>query len=340
MVNVGIIGVGYWGSNLVRAFNNIEDAAIVAVAERKPGRQQFVRKRYPHIRVHEDETELLNDPKIDAVIVATPVPTHYSIARRVLEAGKHAFVEKPLAYTNQEAESLREMADRFGLVLAVGHVYQFSPAVTWLSARIAAGGLGKIFHIDSTRINLGPPNSEVNVLWDLAPHDLSIILHFMRAAGLSTQVRNLQVMGDRFISKTHVDLVHVFIEFESGMSAHVHVSWVASNKVRVLQVSSERGSVVFDDIQPVEKIKVYSEAIDNRIGADDSGSQNLSYRPGDIFIPTLPRDEPLSLECNHFIECVKSGATPINGSAIGVEVVSLLERISQEAESMRTLSVL
>jgi predicted dehydrogenase len=329
MVNVGIIGVGYWGSNLVRAFNNIEDAAIAAVAERKPGRVHFVQKRYPHIRVTSDHHELLRDPTIDALIVATPVPTHFKVARDVLRAGKHVFVEKPLAYTVEEAETLRDLATSLGLVLAVGHVYQFSPAVSWLTSNIQEGKLGTIFHIDSTRINLGPPNSEVDVVWDLAPHDISIILHLMRAAGLSTKLRKLEVMGNRFVSKAHVDLAHIFLEFECGVTAHVHVSWVASNKARLLQVSAEAGSIVFDDIQPVEKIKVYSEAVDNRTGNDDSQSVNLSYRPGDIFIPTLSRDEPLSLECNHFIDCVRSGAHPINGSDIGVEVVSLLEQITR-----------
>ncbi len=328
MVNVGIIGVGYWGSNLVRAFNNIEDAAIAAVAERKPGRVHFVQKRYPHIRVTSDHHELLKDPTIDALIVATPVPTHFEVARDVLNAGKHVFIEKPMAYTVEEAETLRELANRLGLVLAVGHVYQFSPAVSWLTSNIQDAKLGKMFHIDSTRINLGPPKSEVDVIWDLAPHDVSIVLHLMRAAGLSTKVRKLQVMGNRFVSKEHIDLAHIFLEFECGMTSHIHVSWVASNKARLLQVSAEAGSIVFDDIQPVEKIKVYSEAVDNRIGSDDSQSVNLSYRPGDIFIPTLSRDEPLSLECNHFIDCVRNGSMPINGSDIGVEVVSLLEQIT------------
>jgi predicted dehydrogenase len=141
------------------------------------------------------------------------------------------------------------------------------------------------------------------------------------------------VMGNRFVSDRHFDLVHIFLEFECGVTSHIHVSWVASNKARLLQVSAEAGSVVFDDIQPVEKIKVYSEAIDNRVAGDDSQSVNLSYRPGDIFIPALSRDEPLSLECNHFIECIKSGATPINGSDIGVEVVSVLEQITKALQS-------
>jgi predicted dehydrogenase len=329
MVKVGIIGVGYWGTNLVRAFNDIEGAAIVRVAERKAGRVQFVEKRYPHVKVTPDYEDILNDPTIDAVIVSTPVPTHFDIASRVLRAGKHVFVEKPLAYSSQDAAALVALANKMKLVLAVGHVYQFSPAVTWLAKRIESQKLGKIFHIDSARINLGPPHSEVNVLWDLAPHDLSIILHLVRSSGLSTKVTNLQVMADRFTHASLTDMAHVFIRFECGITAHVHVSWVAANKVRLMQISTEVGTVVFDDIAPVEKIKVYSEAVDNRKGADDSNSVQLSYRPGDIFIPTLPRDEPLSLECRHFIECVQSGAKPINGGEIGLEVVTLLERISR-----------
>lgn len=330
MVTIGIIGAGYWGSNLVRAFNDTEGAAIVAVADRKPGRLHFVEKRYPHIRVTSSAQDLLDDPSIDAVVIATPVPTHHEVAKAALLAGKHVMVEKPLANTLADAEELCELAERVQRILTVGHVYQFSPAVEWLARRIAADGLGRIFHIDSMRINLGPPHSEVDVVWDLAPHDLSILVYLAWQSGLSTEVRRMQVMGKHFVRESLLDLVHIFIEFESGLTAHVHVSWVTSNKVRLLQLSSERGTVVFDDMAPIEKIKVYSEAIDTRTNADDSQSEELTYRPGDIFIPTLPRHEPLAAECRHFVDCIASGNRPINDGRIGVEVVKLLEMITNE----------
>jgi len=329
MVKIGIIGAGYWGSNLVRTFNDTEGAAIVAVADKRQGRLQFVSKRYPHIRVENDMDALLRDPEIDAIAIATPVPTHYDVGRQVLEAGKHAMVEKPLAYSYSEAERLKELADKLGAVLTVGHVYQFSPAVEWLAARIGSGNLGKLFHIDSIRINLGPPQSEVDVVWDLAPHDLSILVYILWQAGLSTNVRSIRVMSGSFVKNKLADLTHIFIEFECGVTAHVHVSWVTSNKVRLMQISAEHGTVVFDDMQPAEKIKIFSQAVDTRIGADESGSAELTYRPGDIFIPTLPRHEPLAAECRHFIDCIENKKEPINGGKIGAEVVRLLEMITE-----------
>jgi predicted dehydrogenase len=333
MVKIGIIGAGYWGSNLVRAFNDTEGAQIVAVADRKQGRLNFVSKRYPHIRVVSEMEELIDDPNIDAIVVATPVPTHYDVGRQVLEAGKHAMIEKPLAYSFQDAAALNDLAESLNLVLTVGHVYQFSPAVEWLATRISSGKLGKLFHVDSIRINLGPPYSEVNVVWDLAPHDLSILIYLMWQSGLSTEVARMQVMGNNFVKNSLTDLIHIFIEFTCGLTAHIHVSWVTSNKVRLMQISAEHGTVVFDDMQPSEKIKVFSQGVDTRLDADDTQSVELTYRPGDIFIPTLPRHEPLSAECRHFIDCIETGNEPINGGKIGVEVVRLLEMITSEIKS-------
>jgi predicted dehydrogenase len=330
MVKIGIIGAGYWGSNLIRSFNDTEGAAIVAVADKKEGRLNFVSKRYPHIRVTDDMNDLLRAKDIDAIVVATSVPTHYEVGMKVLEAGKHAMIEKPLAYSYDDARNLKECADRLGKVLTVGHVYQFSPAVEWLAARIGSGNLGTLFHIDSIRINLGPPQSEVDVVWDLAPHDLSILIYIMWQTGLSTEVRSMRVMAGSFVKDELADLTHIFIEFECGVTAHVHVSWVTSNKVRLMQISAEHGTVVFDDMQPAEKIKIYSQGVDTRVGADESQAAELTYRPGDIFIPTLPRHEPLAAECRHFVDCIETGKEPINGGKIGVEVVRLLEMIERE----------
>lgn len=331
MVKVGIVGAGYWGTNLIRAFNDVEGAALAAVADRKLGRLSYVEKRYPHVKVTSDLNDLLLDPDIDAIVVATPVPTHHEVGRRVLMAGKHAFIEKPMAYTEQEASELNAIAKQQGLKLAVGHVYQFSPAVEWLIAHATSGQVGKVYHVDTIRINSGPPRSEVDVIWDLAPHDLSILLYYMKMTGLSLQVRDLRVMGHRYTRTNLFDLVHIYIDFECGLSAHIHVSWVTSNKVRLMQISSEKGTIVFDDMAPTEKIKIYSEAVDTRVNADESKSEELTYRPGDIFIPTLPRHEPLGRECAHFIDCILTDRTPINDGDIGVEVVGLLEAISKEA---------
>ena len=332
MVRVAIVGVGYWGVNLVRAFNDIEGAQVARVIDQRPGRLQFVEKRYPHIVTSSSIEDALQDDGIDAIVVATPVPTHYEVARRVLEAGKHCFVEKPLSYLASDAEKLARLGEAKGKTIAVGHVYQFSPAVTWMASALANGMFGELHHIDSMRINLGPPKSEVDVLWDLAPHDISILLFLLRSAGYSTKITRLRSMGSKCYHGDLIDLAHVFLEFESGITAHIHVSWVTTNKIRLLQLSAERSSVIFDDMQPIEKVKVFKEAFDSRVGADDLHAAELSYRPGDIYVPALPKHEPLSLECKHFIDCIESGSTPINNASIGVEVVSTLEKI---AETMR-----
>jgi predicted dehydrogenase len=333
LVHVGIIGVGYWGVNLVRAFNDIEGATVRRVIDQRPGRLQFVEKRYPHMLTSAHIADVLQDPEIDAIVIATPVPTHHDLARKVLEAGKHCFVEKPLAFTAEDAQDLATIGHKTGKTIAVGHVYQFSPAVTWMAAALANGTFGALHHIDSMRINLGPPKSEVDVVWDLAPHDISILLFLLQKAGYSTKISRLHAMGSRCYHDELIDLAHVFIEFDSGVTAHIHVSWVTTNKIRLLQLSAERSSVIFDDMQPIEKVKVFKEAFDSRIGADDLHSAELSYRPGDIYVPALPKQEPLSLECKHFIECIESGSTPINDAKIGQEVVAILEQISEALES-------
>jgi predicted dehydrogenase len=336
MVRVGIIGAGYWGTNLIRSFNDIEGAELAAVADTKPGRLSYVDKRYPHVKTTADYRELLSDPTIDAIVVSTPVTTHFDIGKEVLLAGKHAFIEKPLAYNFRDASELHELALQKNRRLAVGHIYQFSPAVEWMVTHLTTGQLGDVYHIDTSRINSGPPKSEVDVVWDLAPHDLSIILYFMRRAGLSTGVKSLRAMGHSYTREGLTDLVHIFIEFDSGLSAHIHVSWVTSNKVRLMQISAKKGTVVFDDMAPSEKVKVFSEAIDTRINADASKDEELTYRPGDIFIPTLPRREPLSRECSHFIDAIQTGTETENDGSIGVEVVRLLEMISEEVKRGRS----
>jgi predicted dehydrogenase len=332
MVRVGIIGVGYWGVNLVRTFNDVEGAEVGRVIDQRPGRLQFVEKRYPHIRTSSDVQDAIDDPSLDAIVVATPVPTHFEIAMRVLDAGKHCFVEKPLAFNARDAATLANRGSELGKTIAVGHVYQFSPAVSWMASALANGTFGALHHIDSMRINLGPPKSEVDVLWDLAPHDISILLFLLQSAGYSTKVTRIRAMGSKCYHEALTDLAHVFLEFASGVTAHIHVSWVTTNKIRLLQLSAERSSVIFDDMQPIEKVKVFKEAFDSRIGADDLHAAELSYRPGDIYVPALPKHEPLSLECKHFIDCIASGARPINNAMIGEEVVRLLEDISRVLE--------
>lgn len=327
MINVVIIGIGYWGANLLRAFNDVEGANLVAVVEKKEGRLEYVRKRYPHVKCF-SSIDQLDGIDFDAVAIATPVPTHAALAKRFLLDGKHAFIEKPMAHTTQAARELVEIAKEKNLRLAVGHVYQFSPAVQWIANALHDERLKHVYHIDSIRMNLGPPASDVDVVWDLAPHDLSIILYMLKSAGLSTTVTNVMVQKRKYQRTDLDDLAHVFIEFEGGVTAHVHVSWVTSNKVRLLHLSCDKATVVFDDMAPLEKVRFFNEAIDTRRNADDKNALELSYRPGDIFVPTLPRMEPLTAECKHFIECIQEGKEPLNGGAIGLEVVTLLEEIS------------
>ena len=315
-LRVGVIGAGYWGPNLVRNFSEAPGAEVVAVADLDPERLGALHKRFPAIRTTTDHRELLNDSAIDAICVVTPISTHRPLAEAALAAGKHVFVEKPLAGTVADAEAIAAAAARAKRTLMVGHTFVYNPAVTTVRAILERGELGKIEYVDSQRVNLGLHQFDFNVLWDLGPHDVSIVLYW-----LQEEPEWVQCVGGCYVQPDIEDVVFLTMGVPSGALAHAHLSWLAPSKVRTMTVIGDRKMAVYDDSHPAEKVKVY----DHGVAKLSSEELRRSYRSGDIHSPRVAVTEALQLEVRHFIECVRDGTTPRSDGEAGIRVVRVLE---------------
>ena len=315
-LQVGVIGAGYWGPNLVRNLSEAPGAEPVAVADLSEERLAPLRKRFPAVRMTTDHHELLDDNKIDAICIATPVGTHRAIAEEAFAAGKHVFVEKPLAGTVADAEAIVRAAERAGKTLMVGHTFVYNPAVVQVKGILDADGLGRVHYIDSQRVNLGLHQFDINVLWDLGPHDISITLYW-----LGEEPSWVQCMGACYVQANIEDVVFLMIGFPSGAIAHAHLSWLAPSKLRTMTVIGSRKMVVYDDVQTVEKVKIYDHGVEKLSGED----LRRSYRAGDIHSPRIDVTEALQLEMRHFIECVRDGKKPRSDGEVGLRVVRVLE---------------
>jgi predicted dehydrogenase len=306
------------------------------VSDLRAGRLELIRESYPEIATTFEYREMLDDSEIDAVVIATPVDMHYRLADEALRAGKHVFVEKPLAQTATEAWDLVELSRSLGKVLVVGHVFQFAPGVRRIKRELDLGVLGKVHHISSTRINLGPPDPTLDVIWDLGPHDCSIILHLLGETPCEVMAR-----GDSYKRSGVIDNCHVELAFPSGATAHIHVSWLSANKMRLLQLFGERGSITYDEMLALDgKVKRFDNGIDNRVNVGDNEAIQLGYSTGDIHVLQLEQHEPLRMECVEFVRAVATGSSPVNDAVMGAKVVELLESISkicseQEKEGVR-----
>jgi predicted dehydrogenase len=323
LVRVGIIGCGYWGPNLVRTFAEMEDVQVTRVSDLRPGRLEFIAQRFPEIVGSSDAATLVNDPSIDAIVIATPPKTHHELALAALQAGKHVLVEKPLATSVAEGKELVEAATREGKVLAVGHVFLYAPAVARVRSLFDEQQVGDLYYISAVRTNVGPPQGEVDALWDLAPHDISIILNVMKESPTE-----ILAQGGSFTGSKKVEAVFLLLRFGDGRLAHVHVGWLTPNKVRLMRMVCSQGEVVYDDMQPVQKLQVHHPAVDNRRQAGAVGGQ-LSYSSGGTWAPSLETYEPLRAECQDFIRSIRTGAPPLSDGQSGLEVVRVLEAASQ-----------
>lgn len=319
-IGIAIVGAGYWGPNLIRNFDSLADCQVRWVCDRKPGRLHYVHQRWPHIPLTKDYGELLKDPAVDAVVIATPVSTHYALAAAALEAGKHVFVEKPLGATSAQAQSIAELADHKGQVLATGHIFVYHPAVAAMKATIEQGSIGQPCYAESGRVNLGPPASEVDVIWDLAVHDVSILLYLWEQ-----EPTEVTAYGSRFLHPTLIDVAFLYLRFADGSMAQHHVSWLSPEKVRRFFVAGTEGSLKFDDTTTDGKLRVIDQGVDSRIGLKDDEVKDLYYRPGQVIVPELPNDEPLRLECLHFLDCIRDGHRPRANGRAGLAVVRVLE---------------
>lgn len=317
-MNFGVIGYGYWGPNVARNLANLEGSRLVAIAELSAAARQRAQRAHPGVRVLSDPIELIGSSDVDAVAVITPVWTHYELAKAALQAGKHVFVEKPFTSTSVQAQELIEIAARKNLTIMVDHTFLFTGAVRKIRQLVQDGTLGNLFYYDSTRVNLGLFQHDVNVLWDLAPHDLSIVDYL-----LGSHAEAVVTTGQRHLNG-HEDVAYMTLYFPDRVIAHINVNWLSPVKVRTTLIGGEKRMLVWNDLDADEKIKVYDKGVD--ITSHEGVYELLvSYRSGDMWAPQLEQIEALRSELSYFVECVSNNTRPHNDGQAGLRVVNMLE---------------
>ncbi len=320
MINIGIIGYGYWGPNLVRNFAETPGAKVHAIAELDPRKLETVQRRYPAVKTTADFIELLRDPAIDAVAIATPVSTHFELAMAALKAGKHVWVEKPMTETSMQARKLSDEAEKRRLTLIVDHTFIYTGAIRKMQEIIAKGELGKTYYYDSVRVNLGLFQRDVNVISDLAVHDFSILDYLLREHPVA-----VSASGMTHFAGTPENLAYVTLFYESGAIAHANVNWLAPVKVRQILLGGSKKMIVYDDMAASEKVKVYDSGVSFTDDPQEIYQRRVGYRTGDMWAPKLDTTEALRVEGDHFVKCIESGATPITDGRLGLRVVELIE---------------
>ncbi len=323
VIGIGLVGYGYWGPNLARASTETEGCRLAAVADFSEQARARAAKRHPGIALHAHWRELIADAAVDAVVIATPVHTHFDIALAALKAGKHVLVEKPMTRSAQEAAILIEEAARRSRVLMVDHTFVYTPAVQKIRDLMVEGVLGDVFYYDSTRINLGLFQTDVNVIWDLAVHDLAI-LDFLMGCTPSA----ISATGARHVAGRPENTAHLTLYYPSGTIAHLNVNWLAPVKIRRTLIGGSRRMVVWDDLEPSEKIKVYDRGVTVAGNAEQLRDILVSYRSGDMWSPQLSSREALLTEMEHFAACIRENAVPLTDGRSGLDVVSMLESAS------------
>ena len=318
-ISVGVVGCGYWGPKLIRNFQAIPGADLRVVVDLREDRLEHIRGLYPGVRTATDFADLLKSP-VAAVAIATPVGTHYQMVRDALLHDKHVLVEKPLTDDSGQARELIDLARERERVLMVGHTFEYNPAVDYLKAFIASGELGRVYYINCTRVNLGIFQQDINVIWDLAPHDVSILLYVL---GMTPD--RVSARGAAYVQPQIEDVAYVTLNFPTGIMADVRVSWLDPCKIRRITVVGSKKMIVYDDVEPIEKIKIYDKGVDSPPYSDTMEQFRLSYRYGDITTPAISNAEPLQVECSHFLDCVRHGHSPRSDGQVGLQVVKILE---------------
>ena len=322
----GIIGWGYWGPKIARNLNTVHDAMVTIVADWDANRLKAATESLQWIQTTTRAEDVFR-ADVDGVIVATPVQTHYRLAREALLQGKHVLVEKPLTTNVKEAQDLVELAKQVQCILMVGHTFEYNPAVNELRRLVQSGDLGKIYRVEAERVNLGLFRADTNVIWDLAPHDISILMYI-----LGKKPEEVRVQAHAHLLPHIYDVAHLDLEFADGMSAHIHVSWLHPCKIRRVTVIGDARMVVYDDTNPAEMIKIYNK------GADINADPVVSYRYGAITIPHIDWIEPLRLECEDFVNSIRTGAQPRAHGGVGLEVVRVLAA-AQEVQQKPTAQI-
>lgn len=329
-ISIGIIGCGYWGPNLMRNFAENEAAQLRWICDLDKVRLAAMGRRYPGVRTTADYQELIADPQLDAVAVVTPVATHFQIAKEALNAGKHVLVEKPLTSTAREAEELIDLAEPSGRTLMVDHTFVYTGAVRKMKEIVASGELGELLYFDSVRINLGLFQRDINVLWDLAPHDLSIMDYLIQR-----QPDAVSAIGSSHIEPGIENIAYLMLHFPDDFIAHFHFNWLAPVKIRRTLIAGSRKMILYDDIEPTEKVRVYDKGVTtNRIGDREADYQTLvSYRTGDVWAPKLDSTEALHYVVAEFLDSIRGGRKPLTDGEAGLRVVRLLEAAQQSIKN-------
>src|SRR5437588_8126647 len=336
-ISVGVVGCGYWGPSLVRNFRQLPECNLKLMCDTSEARLAHLKSLYPEVEGHKDSGHLLNGAELDAVIIATPVRFHYAMAKASLLAGKHTLIEKPMASSAEECEELIQIAQEKGLVLMVGHTFLYSPAVKKIKEIVDRGEIGDIRYISSRRLNLGLFQKDINVAWDLAPHDISIILHIMEELPLS-----VNCSGNAHITQGVEDVTSMCLNFRGERFANIQSSWLDPRKVREMTIVGSKRMIVYDDVEPLEKIKIYDARVELPPHYDTFAEFQYSYHYGDRYIPHIKQEEPLKVECQHFLDCIKHGRPPITNGERGLDVVKIIkaatESLKQKGASVPLVS--
>jgi predicted dehydrogenase len=323
-IKVGVVGCGYWGPNLVRNFRSLPDCDLKMMCDISEKRLSHLRSLYPEVESSLDYGHMLNGINLDAVVIATAVKSHFQMAKASLLAGKHTFIEKPMASASHECEELVELARKNGLVLMNGHTFLYSPAVRKIKEIIAKGDLGEIRYISARRLNLGLFQKDINVAWDLAPHDISIIQHIIGELPVTVNCR-----GSANITPGVEDVTTMCLSYPGQRTAIIHSSWLDPRKVREMTIVGSKRMIVYDDVAPLEKIRVFDSRVERPPHYDTFAEFHYAYHYGDVYAPYIKQEEPLKTECQHFLDCVRHGTTPLTDGNQGLELVRILEASSE-----------
>lgn len=320
MINVGVIGYGYWGPNLVRNLAEVSRVKLAAVADSAPQKLELVQRRFPAVKTTTDYQDLIRDPSIDAIAIATPVSTHFELGMAVLKAGKHLWLEKPMTETSLQARQLLDEAEKRNLILFVDHTFVYTGAVRKMKDIVSSGELGKILYYDSSRVNLGLFQHDVNVIADLGVHDFSILDHLLKE-----HPNAVSAGGINHFPGTPENLAYITMFYDSGTIAHINVSWLAPVKVRQILLGGSNKMITYDDLEPSEKIKVYDKGVSFTDDPKKIYEMRVGYRTGDMWAPKLNEGEALRIAVEHFVDCIEKSQQPETDGRMGLRVVELVE---------------
>jgi predicted dehydrogenase len=327
-INVAVVGCGYWGPNLIRNFSALPECNVRYVCDKDEKRLAHMRQLYPSVEPTKEFEKVIGDKEVDAVVVATQVHLHHELAKKALQAGKHAFVEKPMTQTSEQANELVQLAAKKKLTLLGGHTFIYSAPVRRIKEIVKSGDIGEIQYIASRRLNLGLFQKDINVAWDLAPHDISIILYLLEKPPVSVNCQ-----GKAHIHKDIEDVTNMSLDFDNGGFATIHSSWLDPNKIREMVIVGSKRMIVYDDNEPLEKIKIYDKRVEAPPHYDTFAEFTYSYHYGDAYIPYIKQTEPLKVETQHFLDCIRSGKKPESSGLEGLRVIQILEASSRSLKN-------